>query len=168
MGKQTSVDNVPLMEIVDRIQDLPDGLRGVLLRELAILADPVEQLSTSSQLSDDVVFVLLSISPRTYCHQLLWTHPRLKPVVEMDDVRVVQRLQHLQLIIDHLLVALDILLEDDLHSDLSSAAFSLANNAICASAQCLPKPVLRSVNDERRMPRMRGGTRNSRSSYFFS
>lgn len=46
------------MEVVYGIQDLPDGLGGIFLRELALLANPVEQLSAGGQLGDDVVLVL--------------------------------------------------------------------------------------------------------------
>lgn len=43
---QTSVDNVPFVQVVDGIEDLSNGLGRVLLGELAVFADPVEQLST--------------------------------------------------------------------------------------------------------------------------
>jgi hypothetical protein len=39
------VDNVLLVEIVDGIQYLTDALRRVFLRELAVFANPVEQLA---------------------------------------------------------------------------------------------------------------------------
>lgn len=52
------MDNIPLVQVVDRIEDLADRLRRILLRELAILADPVEQLAAGGQLSDNVKFVL--------------------------------------------------------------------------------------------------------------
>ncbi len=46
------------MEVVDGVKDLLDGLRSILLRELALLADAVEKLAASGQLSDYVIFVL--------------------------------------------------------------------------------------------------------------
>lgn len=46
------------VEVIHGFEDLPDCLGGVFLCKLAILADTVEQLSTSSQLCDDVVLVL--------------------------------------------------------------------------------------------------------------
>ena len=49
---------VVIMEVVDSFENLFDCLRSVFLRELAVLTDAIKQLSTSSQLSDDVVFVL--------------------------------------------------------------------------------------------------------------
>jgi hypothetical protein len=52
------MDDIVVVEIVDGVEDLTDRLGRVLLRELALLADPVEQLSARRQLGDDVVFVL--------------------------------------------------------------------------------------------------------------
>src|SRR3569833_235397 len=54
----TSMDDVLGVEIVDGAEHLLDGLRGILLCELALLADPVEQLAARRQLGDDVVLVL--------------------------------------------------------------------------------------------------------------
>ena len=48
---------------------------------------------------------------------------------------VLQPLKHRQLVVHHLLVALDVLLEDDLDGDLAGRAFSLANDAICAGTE---------------------------------
>lgn len=58
---RTPVDNVVLVKVVDSIEDLADGLGGVLLRESALLANAVEQLSSRSELGDDVVFVLAGV-----------------------------------------------------------------------------------------------------------
>lgn len=69
------------------------------------------------------------------------THPRLEPVDEVDNVWVVQRLQHLQFVVDHLLIALHILLEDDLDGHLSRTAVCFTDNAICTRAQCPPEAV---------------------------
>lgn len=46
------------MEVVDGTEHLPNRLRGILLREFAVLADPVKELSTGGQLGDNVIFVL--------------------------------------------------------------------------------------------------------------
>lgn len=54
----TSVDNVALMQVVNCIEDLANRLRRILLCELAVFANPVEQLTTSGQLGNDVEFVL--------------------------------------------------------------------------------------------------------------
>ena len=52
------MDNIVLVQVIDRFQDLFNGLRTVLFSELALLANSVEQLSTSRELCDDVVLVL--------------------------------------------------------------------------------------------------------------
>lgn len=60
-------------------------------------------------------------------------------------MRVVHALKHLQLVVDHLLVAAHVLLQDDLDRDLALGAVGLPDNAICAGAQCLSKAVSRSA-----------------------
>jgi hypothetical protein len=60
--EHTSVNDVPLMEIVDGFQHLFDGLRRILFRELALVTDPVEQLSSDGQLSNNVELVLFLVS----------------------------------------------------------------------------------------------------------
>lgn len=61
----TSVNNIPFVEIVDCLQDLSDRLGRILLCELALVAYTIEKLSTSGQLSDNVVLVLLRVSQQT-------------------------------------------------------------------------------------------------------
>jgi len=57
---------------------------------------------------------------------------------------VLHLLQHAQLIIDHLFIALDILLEDYLYGDfLPIWAFCLSDDSICSCAEGPPKLVLR-------------------------
>lgn len=46
--KPTSVDNVALVQVVYGIKYLANGLRRILLSELAILANAVEQLAANS------------------------------------------------------------------------------------------------------------------------
>lgn len=58
-------------------------------------------------------------------------------------MRVLHPLQHFELIVDHLLIALDILLEDDFHSDLSRWTVCLSHNAICTRAESSAKSVFR-------------------------
>ena len=48
---------------------------------------------------------------------------------------VLHLLQHLQFVVDHLLVSANVLLQDDLDSDLALGAVGLANNAIGAGTQ---------------------------------
>lgn len=52
------MDDVVLVEVVDGLEDLANGLRGILLGELALFANSVEQLAAGGQLGDDVVLVL--------------------------------------------------------------------------------------------------------------
>lgn len=140
------MDNVVLVEVVDRLKDLSNRLGRILFCKLALLANTVEQLSSSSQLSDDVVLVLRFVSLKlveTSCG----LYPGLEPVVELDNVRVLHALQHLKLIVDHLLVALDISLQDDLHSDLSLWTVGLSNDTICSRAQCLAEAVAGPVGE---------------------
>ena len=56
------MDDLSVMQVVDCLQDLLDGSSSILLREFALVADAVKQLSASSQLSDDVVLVLSGVS----------------------------------------------------------------------------------------------------------
>jgi hypothetical protein len=136
------MNDIVVVKVVDSVQDLSNRLGSVFFSKLALLADSVEQLSTSRQLSHNVVLVL----QRGQCsgdHSNTSGHayPRLKPVVELDDVRVLHALQHLQLVIHHLLVATDVLLQDDLDSDLAFRAVGLADDAIGAGAQRLSEAV---------------------------
>lgn len=59
--------------------------------------------------------------------------------MKLDDMRVLHLLQHLQLVIDHLLIAANILLQDDLDRDLAIRAVGLANDTIGPGAQRLSK-----------------------------
>lgn len=65
--------------------------------------------------------------------------------MEFHNVWVLHALQHLQLVVHHLLVSTNVLLQDDLDGDLALGAVSLADDAICASSQCLSEAVSRSV-----------------------
>ncbi len=57
------MNHVVIMQIIDSFQDLPNGLRGIFLGELAVFADSVEELASRGQLGDDVVLVLLIRQP---------------------------------------------------------------------------------------------------------
>lgn len=52
------MDNVALVQVIDCIKHLSNGLRRILLREFSILANPIKQLATSGQLCHDIEFVL--------------------------------------------------------------------------------------------------------------
>ena len=109
----------------------------------ALGAYPVEQLAARGQLGHDVVFVL-SWSVLASCLRRKDAHPRLEPVVELDNVRVVHALKHLQLVVDHLLVPAHVLLQDDLDGDLALGAVGLSDNAIGTGTERLSEAVSRS------------------------
>lgn len=54
----TPVDNLVPVKEVDSVKDLFDSLGGILLCELALLANPVKELAASGQLGHNVEFVL--------------------------------------------------------------------------------------------------------------
>lgn len=126
------MDDIPLVQVVDRVKDLPNSLRRVLLRKLSAFADPIKKLTTSSELCDNVEFVLLGVRPGRRSNPKCPTHLRFEPVDKMDNVGVIKSLQHLQLIVDHSLVAPDVFLQDYLDCDLLGARLRLANNSIGA------------------------------------
>ena len=146
---RTPVDDIILVEVVDGVEDLPDGLRGVLFGELALLADAIEELPARRQLGDDVVLVLQNRStppylPRPSAPGPRWAvaYPRLEPVDEAHNVRVLQALEEVQLVVHHALVAPDVLLQDDLDGDLAFRRVGLADDAIGAGAEGTPELVL--------------------------
>ena len=152
LGRRTPVDDIVLVEIVDGVEHLPESLRGVLLGELALLADAVEELPARRQLGDDVVLVLQRGSASPYLLRRpapgpRWAaaYPRLEPVDEAHNVRVLQALQEVQLIVHHALVALDVLLQDDLDGDLALRRVGLADDAIGAGAEGAAELVLGSA-----------------------
>ncbi len=55
------MDTVVLVKIVHRIENLTDRFRGILLSELALFTNAIEKLSSSRQLSHNVVFVLQAV-----------------------------------------------------------------------------------------------------------
>jgi hypothetical protein len=61
--------------------------------------------------------------------------------MELDNVWVAHALKHLQLIVDHLLVAAHVLLQDDLDRDLTLGAVGLSHDAIRAGTQRPSKAV---------------------------
>lgn len=69
-------------------------------------------------------------------------YPGLEPVDKLDNVGVLEALQHVQLVVDHALIALDVLLQDDLDGDLASRAVGLADDAIRAGTQGSAESVL--------------------------
>lgn len=60
-------------------------------------------------------------------------------------MRVLQSLQHGKLVIDHLLVALDVLLQDDLDGNLASGAVCFTNDSIGSSTEGASELILGSI-----------------------
>jgi len=58
---------------------------------------------------------------------------------------MLQPLKHVKLVVDHALVALDILLQNDLDSHLARGAIGLPHDAVCACTQSPAEPVLGSL-----------------------
>jgi hypothetical protein len=54
----TPVDDIVVVEVIHSVEHLPNCLSSILLRELALVADAVEQLAAGCQLGYNVVFVL--------------------------------------------------------------------------------------------------------------
>lgn len=126
------MNNTIPVEVIDSAQDLPYTLRCIFLRELSLFANSVKKLSTGCELCDDVELVLYPTvslpSLRVPCSDL--AYPRLEPVDELHDVLVLQPLKHLQLVVHHLLISLDISLQDDLDGYLAKRAIGFAHGAI--------------------------------------
>jgi hypothetical protein len=131
--KLTAVHDVVLMEITHCVEHFANDLGCILLGELSVLADTIEKLSSGSKLSDDVVLVLRKCKAQRAKLQERSTHPRLEPIAERNDVRMMQPLQQLQLVVDHLLVTLHVFLEDDLYGDLAGGAVCLPDNTVGTS-----------------------------------
>lgn len=52
------MDNIVFVKVIDCTQDFSDHAGCVLLCELSVFTNPVKELATSSQLGNDVIFVL--------------------------------------------------------------------------------------------------------------
>jgi hypothetical protein len=62
-------------------------------------------------------------------------------------VRVLHALQHLQLVVYHLLVSPHILLQDDLDGNLALGTVGLSHDAICPSAECSSEAIAGPARD---------------------
>lgn len=67
----TSVYYVPVVEVADGVEDLPDGLRSVLLCELALFADAIEKFTASGEFGDNVPFILYVTGSIEVCSRAL-------------------------------------------------------------------------------------------------
>lgn len=69
------------------------------------------------------------------------SYSRFKPIHKSNDVRMFHALKHFEFVINHLLVALHIFLEDNFHGDLALRTICLSNYAVCPCAKGLAKAV---------------------------
>lgn len=60
------MNNIPLMQIPNRIQDLLDSLRSILFRKLSILANAIKQFSSGREFGHNVIFILSNHQPPLY------------------------------------------------------------------------------------------------------
>lgn len=75
-------------------------------------------------------------------------YTRLEPIDKLDNMWVLQPLEHVELVVNHLLVAFDILFQDDLDGHLARRTVCLTNNSIGARAKCPTESVFGSVAKE--------------------
>lgn len=71
------------------------------------------------------------------------TYSRLEPVYELHNVRVLEPLEHLQLVENHALIAPDDFLQNDFNRDLAIGAICRSDDTVCAGTKGAPKAVLR-------------------------
>lgn len=85
---------------------------------------------------------------------------------------MLELLKHLQLVVDHLLITLDIALQDDLDGDLAIGAVGLTDDAIGAGAEGSTKLVQTPNADKQQVrnltSRGEGYTEEDRVAYFLS
>lgn len=72
----------------------------------------------------------------------LCTYPRLEPIHKLDDMRVLQALKHIKLVVNHFLVAFDVLLQNDLDSDLALWAVGFSDDSIGSRTECPSEAIL--------------------------
>ena len=80
--------NVPLMQIIHCVKHLANSLCGILFGKLALLANAIEELSTSGKLGDDIPFILRPLASPSLAQSAPLAHLRLKPLEEFDNVWV--------------------------------------------------------------------------------
>jgi hypothetical protein len=73
------------------------------------------------------------------------SHSGLEPIKELDNVGVLEALEHLQFVVDHLVVAFDVLLQDDLDGAFSLGWLCFSDDAVGSSSESPAKLVLGSV-----------------------
>lgn len=56
----TSVNDIVVVQIVHRLENLPYRLRSIFLSEFPVFANPIEEFPAGRKLCDDVILVLSS------------------------------------------------------------------------------------------------------------
>lgn len=127
LGLEISVHNVLAVQVIDGLEDVLHGLSGILFGELAIIADSVEELASGSELGDNVELLLA-----------------LEPVLEGDDVWVVALLEQRELFNYHVVVSLEVFLDNDLDGHLFAGRvlFCVLDNTEGTGSQGLAKLVV--------------------------
>ena len=111
------MNNLLAVEVGNCLQCLLNNRDSITLSKLATVTDPLKEFTSSSQLGDNVkVF------------------GAFEPFVEFDDVGMVESLEEINFVVDHMFVALDIFLCNDLDSHRTVGSISLLNYSISISA----------------------------------
>jgi len=111
------VHNLLAVEVGNSLQCLLNNRDSIALSKPATVADPLKEFTSSSQFGDYVkVF------------------GAFEPFVEFDDVGVVESLEEIHFVVDHMFVALDIFLCNDLDSHKTVGSVSLLNYSVSISA----------------------------------
>jgi hypothetical protein len=111
--QKTSVDNLHIVEILDGFQCFLDDKDGVALSEPSLITDPFKKPTPGSQFGDDV---------KVLC--------ALEPFIEFDNVGMVESLEEIHFVVDHVFVTLYILLCNDFDGHRAFGALSLLDYAI--------------------------------------
>ena len=107
------MDNLHVMKIGDSFQGVFDDEDGIAFGEFATFTDSLEKLTSCCEFCDDVKVL-----------------GALKPFIEFNNVRVVETFEKVHFVVDHVLVALDIFLCNDLDGHRSIWSVGLLNYSI--------------------------------------
>jgi hypothetical protein len=111
--QKTSVDNLHIVEIRNGFQCFLDDKDGVALSEPSLITDTLKELTPCCQLGDDV---------KVLC--------ALEPFIEFDNVGMVESLEEIHFVVDHMFVTLYILLCNDFDGHRAFGTLSLLDYAI--------------------------------------
>jgi hypothetical protein len=109
------VDNLHIVKIGNGLQRFLHDKDGVALSELSAITDTLKELTSCSQFGDYI---------KVLC--------ALEPFMEFDNVGMIESLEEIHFVVDHMFVPLDILLCNDLDGYRALGALSLLDYAISA------------------------------------